>query len=131
MRKRYRLLLLLLSVFLATCDENEVPSRDYPRLNTLDVTNVNEAGATLNAEITYRGDFEILQYGFTWSENENPTFPISERVIFQGDIRSDKFSATISSSTLVSGKEYYVRPFVQTEDYVVYGKNVKFTNRGS
>lgn len=130
MKTLYRSLLLVLPVLFATCDENEIPSRDYPRLNTLDVTNVNEAGATLNAEITYRGDFEILRYGFVWSESESPTLQNSDRVIFQRDIRSNKFSATISS-TLVSRKEYYVRPFVQTEDYFVYGKNVKFTSRGS
>lgn len=112
------------------CNKHEVTSRNYPRIKTLEVSDISENGAHFNAEIIFRGDFEILHYGFVWSENNNPNLEGSDKVIYSENIQSNIFSATISS-TLKEGVSYFVRSFVQTEDYVVYGNNIEFMSLGS
>lgn len=124
------ILLLSLSIALVNCDEDEVTSRDYPRLNTLPATDITSEGARFNAEIIFRGDFEIINYGFVWGESENPTLTNSDRVIYSENIRNETFTSVISRA-LEKDNEYYVRSFVQTNDYVVYGQNEVFLSFGS
>lgn len=125
-----QLVILLLSLMVIQCSEPEVTSRNYPRVSTLDVTNVSSVGARFNAEVIYLGDFEILSYGFVWSESDGPELGISEKKIFDGSNFTVNFSADIKT-TLSNGIRYYVRPFVMTNKYTVYGKTVSFYSKGS
>ncbi len=115
---------------LVECNEDEVTSRNYPRLKTLPVSEITSQGAKFNAEITFRADFEVISYGFVWSESENPTIESSDRVIYSENIQSDKFSEIIET-TLKEEVSYFVRGFVETNDYIVYGENVDFLSLGS
>ncbi len=124
------ILLISLLGLLVKCDENEVTSRDYPRLNTLLVSDITSEGAKFNAEILFRGNFEIVNYGFVWGEDENPTLENSDRVIYAENIQSEKFSGIIET-TLKEGVSYFVRAFVETNDFIVYGENVSFLSLGS
>lgn len=125
---RYILLISLLSL-LIKCDNDEVTSRNYPRLKTLPVTEITSEGARFNAEIIFRGDFEIIHYGFVWSESENPTIESSQKVVYSENIQSNSFSEIIGT-TLKSSISYFVRSFIQTNKFVVYGQNVQFTSLG-
>lgn len=126
---RYILLISLLSL-LIKCDKDEITSRNYPRLKTLPVSDITSEGAIFNAEITLRGNFEILNYGFVWAESENPTKEINDRCVFAENIQSDNFSEIIET-TLKEGTYYYVRAFIETNDFIVYGENVSFFSLGS
>lgn len=131
MKSLYKITLsALLSFLCITCKEEEVTSRNYPRLNTLEVTDVSEKGATFNAAFLYRGNFEVTSYGFVWSEQGGPTLGNSDRIIYSESIQSETFSAEVTT-TLSKGITYHVRPFVQTQDYLVYGKSVTFLSLGS
>jgi hypothetical protein len=130
MKSILKLLILSISVFLARCDKNEVPVREYPTLNTLKVSNISEDGATITAEITNPKGVEILFYGFVWAEYNDPTLEVSDRVVYSGNINSARFSGQISSS-MKRGTLYYVKPFLKTEGYTVYGKATKFISLGS
>jgi hypothetical protein len=123
-------ILIVFCVFLIRCDKHEITSRDYPRLKTLDVSNISEKGAKFDAEIFFRGAFEIIRFGFVWSEPKNPELGDSDKVVYSENIQSDKFSAEIST-TLKVGVTYNVRSFVQTADYLVYGNNIEFLSLGS
>ncbi len=112
------------------CGKDEITSREYPRLNTLAVSDISENGAKFNAEIMYRGDFEIINYGFVWGERENPIIENSDRVVYLENIQSDKFSSEVST-TLKEEVKYYLRSFIQTAEYTVYGSNVEFISLGS
>ncbi|MBN1968730.1 MAG: IPT/TIG domain-containing protein [Candidatus Delongbacteria bacterium] len=112
------------------CDKDEITSRDYPRLKTLPVSEITEEGAIFNAEIIFRGDFEIINYGFVWAESENPTISNSERIIYSDNIQSNNYSETIET-TLKENVPYFVRAFLETNDYIVYGENVSFISLGS
>ena len=131
MKKKYGLgLFVLVVISLATCKDDEAIKRNWPRINTLPVTDISVQGANFNAEIISRGDFEIIQFGFVWSQYANPIIENSNKVVFQGNLMADTFSAQIST-TLGENVRNHVRSFVKTADYLVYGKDVEFTSLGS
>lgn len=125
-----KILSLLLLSTLMNCVEEEVTSREYPRLRTLAVTDITSEGATFNAEFIFRGNFEILNYGFVWDTSPNPRVESSERVVIEGDIRSNEFTREIKSA-LAEDQKYYIRAFVKTEDFIVYGDNIEFLSLGA
>jgi IPT/TIG domain len=116
-------------VILIGCQE-EITSREYPRLKTLKVSDISGTGATFSAEVIFRGNFETINYGFIWALYEDPSIDDNERVIFSGNLQTTKFSARIPT-TLEKGETYYVKSFIQTDDYMVYGPDVKFLSLGS
>jgi len=124
------ILLMSLLWLLVKCDGDEVTSRNYPRIKTLPVTEINSEGARFRAEIIFRGNFEIIEYGFVWGQSQNPTKENSDRVIYSENIQSTNFSKTIET-TLKEGNSYFVRAFVETNNFTVYGENVAFTSLGS
>jgi len=126
---RYILLISLLSL-LIRCNKDEITSRNYPRLKTLPISEITSESAKFSAEIIYRGDFEVINYGFVWSESENPTLENSDRVVYSENIQTNHFSKTIET-TLKEDISYFVRAFVKTKDYTVYGESVSFISLGS
>jgi len=109
---------------LIECSEEEITTRDYPRLTTLQVTDITSDSIQFNAEFLFRGDFDVTQYGFVWGDNPNPTRETDNLVIASNSV-SGTFSKKIPSG-LNNSKTYYVRSFVETDDYLVYGKKVGF-----
>lgn len=122
-------LVILLSLFIK-CDDDDVTGRDYPRINTLPVTDIASSGARFSAEIIFRGDFNIINYGFVWGETNNPVIESNERIVYSENILSNQFSAYVST-TLKEQTKYIVRPFIITDDFTIYGKNVEFVSLGS
>ena len=114
------ILFILLLGLLVDCNKDEVTSRNYPRLKTLTVSDTTSEGAKFNAEIIFRGNIEIVKYGFVWGENENPNLENSDRVIYSENIQSNEFSEIIET-TIKEGVSYFVRAFVETDDFIVYG----------
>jgi hypothetical protein len=116
---------LFLSIFILLSCDKEFTSRDYPRLNTLEVTWIDGERIIFSAEIIFRGSSEILNYGFVWSESMQPDISHSEKVVFDGNTAASGFSAEITS-IFSKGTTYYVRSFVQTSGYTVYGNGIGF-----
>jgi hypothetical protein len=115
-------------VFIAasvSCEEDIYSEHGYPRVKTQHVSDISENGVRFSAEIYYRGDSEIISYGFVWDRITNPTIEDSPKVEFAGNIKSRTFSAKISSN-LTLNKYFYVKAFVKTNDYIVYGQWVEF-----
>ena len=125
------LLFLFLVVLLIQCNKDqEIFERAYPRLNTLEITNILVDKIVLRAQILHRGDFEILSYGFVWAKSKNPIFELSEKIVFNQNIQVDSFSAEITSF-LEKDVIYYARAFIKTPEYTVYGENQQFFSLGS
>lgn len=124
------LLLISLLSLLVKCNKDEVTGRDYPRIKTLPVTEITPDGARFNAEIIFRGNFEVINYGFVWSEYINPAIENSDRVIYSDNIDSKNFTETIETA-LKENVSYYVRAFIKTKDFIVYGENISFLSLGS
>lgn len=120
--------------FLISCGKENEVEREYPQVNTMEVSSISENGATFKAEIYSAGSESIVDHGFVWSTNETDGFGLSiardERIFLGALTNIGKYSVQIRS-TLVKGKTYYVRSFVRTTNYTVYGKVVKFISLGS
>lgn len=125
-------ILISLATFFIMCSEDDgVSTREYPRVKTLGVTNITESGATFNAEFILRGDFEINRYGFVWATfTENPDLEDSDKIEVYENITEPTFSLEISSA-LKANDSYFVRAFVQTEEFIAYGQPVEFLSLGS
>ena len=130
MKRLIKSILSIAILFVLTECEKEAESRDWPRLHTGDVSNITSNGAQFSAEIIYRGDFEILEYGFVWAQTIDPVVDKSYKMVYSDNITSKGFSAEIKTA-LLPNKNYYVKSFVKTRDYTVYGKEVAFISLGS
>ena len=130
MRRLYSYCLALIFATITACEETEFHYRGYPRLHTLAPTNVTTQSATFNAEIDSRGNLEILEHGFVWSAGGSPTlFNGAESIIVLGSPSGNRFSMGVSSTfeswgSGIYAPKKYVRAFVRTSDYTVYGDAV-------
>ena len=120
--------LLVVSMLVISCDKETV-ERDYPRVRTLEVTNITEAGVTFRAEVFEKGRFPITEHGFTWSFFK-PDLRNSEKVVLGPFEGTGIFSADIMTA-LEKDLIYSVCAYVKAGDYTVYGEEVKFTSLGS
>ncbi|MBN1416085.1 MAG: IPT/TIG domain-containing protein [Bacteroidales bacterium] len=123
-------ILFLSFLFIIDCQKEEITSRDFPRVNTLEVTKISDDGATFNAEITFKGNAIIEEYGFVWDTIEEPSFEYAEKAVIQENASTGKFSLVIKT-TLKKGKDYFVKAFIHSDRYMVYGKQVSFHSMGS
>ena len=123
--------LVLFVLFLWSCTEKiEVEPRDFDVVKTLAVTNITADGALFRAEMLFRSTDDVKNYGFVWSDSEDPTLLTSDKVIYSDTSDPAKFSSIIST-TLEKDKTYFVRGFVETENTIVYGEVVEFVSLGS
>ena len=122
-------LILLIIGLLSSCNKEEFATKEYPRLNTLKVTGINESGAVFNAEVISGDLTEIKKYGFLWSFYNDPIFAYADTAIASGKIENGLFSEQISNS-LLKDRTYYVRSFAVTDNLIIYGTTLSFKSLG-
>jgi hypothetical protein len=123
-------LLMTISVLLTSkCQKEEITPRDYPRINTLEVTDINDTGATFRAEFIYPGKSTISDHGFIWGTKEDITLLNADKISLGRTSGKGSFDAIINYS-LNLNKVYYVKAFAIAEKYTIYGKPVKFKSLG-
>ncbi len=123
-------LIIPVVLLLFSCDKDEVRERDYPAIRTQAVNNITAEGARFNA-IIVSGDIEsITEYGFVWDNTNNLSLQNSEKIMVNGTPGQENFSCEVTFA-LEAMEEYYVRPYVRSGDFTVYGEVVKFRSLGS
>ena len=130
---RYSFVLIVAVIITLTsaCQNEELETREHPRLQTLETSNISAEGATFNGEVLLSGRENIQEWGFVWNEGDNlPTLENSNKKIHQQPFAKGKFADFIST-TLKSNTIYSVRAFAKTQSYVVYGDQIKFLSKGS
>lgn len=123
----------LLSVLIFSCEDDpyQITSREYPRLLIQDVTDVTSNGARFTAEFRYRGSEQIINYGFVWDDRPEPLIkwvPDDSKFEVPENIGDEQFSL-VAQSGIEAGIEYFVRAFVQTDEYTVYSVQKTFVGR--
>ncbi len=125
---------LLLMLVIASCSKDIITPREYPRVKTLEVSNISKTGATFNAEIIYQGNQKIIEHGFVWMEykvlNEvlqSPSLEYSEKVVITQPITTGVFNSEISNA-FDAGTKYTIRAYARSNEYLVYGKFIFFTS---
>lgn len=120
------MIVLVLAVVSTTCQKEDIIiGRDYPRITTLEVTNISANGATFSAEILSEGLAEITEYGFAWSAFENPYSDVLNILSEHGTAEPGIYSMDIKTS-LETGLTYYVQAYVVAGSYTVFGKKISF-----
>lgn len=118
-------ILSILCVLLSSCKKEQFGLRPYPRLRTLPVSNLTDSTAIFNAEVILDGEHEILEYGFVWSKQANPTIEKDFVNILDNSLSTSKFFLPITEYW-VPLDQYYVRSFLRTDQYFIYGSEVNF-----
>lgn len=118
----------LLLVLVVCCTKEEPFSRNYPRVNSNDVTQITDGGAVFNGEIFF-ASVPIIDHGFVWSTFANFDTEQADKISLGPKSGTGIFSAPCTYA-LKEGEKYYVRAFAKSEKNSVYGDLVTFVSRG-
>ncbi len=116
-------------IFLATCTQEEITSREYPRVRTLEVANITASGALFRGTVFYAPS-PMTDHGFIWAELPNLDLKNAELVSLGPKTGTGDFQAKIERS-MEAGKKYYARAYAKTDKYEVYGDILSFVSLGS
>jgi len=94
----------------------------FPEIITLPVTNISFTLANYEAEVKYDGGVPILERGFCFSTQPNPTIQ-DNKYLVSGELGVFKLVMT----ELQPGTLYYVRSFAKNRKGLQYGNQVSFT----
>jgi hypothetical protein len=126
MKKVFNILLLL--VFLSSCEEEKLPELVNPRFSVAYIQEIDENGVTFAANIYDIGKKEILEYGFFYAQSTSQLVS-GERVSASGN--PGNFFELTANYALIKDMQYYVQAFVRTEAGVVVSEPQVFTSQGS
>ena len=125
------LALFALAIALFSCQsKQEVSPREYPRLGTEKITEINNSGATFTGVVKTLGAAPITDHGFTWSITPNSLVENASRISLGTKQETGSFSAT-ATFAMEAGKTHYVRTYARSGKYTVYGPSIAYTSQGS
>jgi hypothetical protein len=113
--------LFALLLFMSSCSKDDIsPARQYPQVTTAPVTEISATRVTYRASILSLGASPVLEHGFVWSQTNDPRITNSPQVALGATGSTGEFTADVTHN-LEPGKTYYVKAFLRTETYLVYG----------
>ena len=95
-----------------------------PLLSILSPSNISVTSVRLNASLSSTGGSQVLQHGFCYSLNHNPTTD-DESCLLGATANVGSFSADING--LTAGTTYYCRAFAQNSTGKTYSDEISFT----
>ncbi|TDQ15171.1 hypothetical protein DFQ04_3057 [Algoriphagus boseongensis] len=122
----------LLWAFFACEQEEFITQRDYPFVESVGISDLNETGVTVNFEILKSGNSSIDAYGLEFIEARKLTNGSSgefEKII-ESKAPSENVISIRIAYDLIDKEEYVVRPFVSSGGRIVYGENLVFLSQG-
>jgi N-acetylneuraminic acid mutarotase len=123
------LLVIAIPIGLITCDNYEFSKSPYPKVETLPA-DIIETGVTFHANLKQLGDKPIINYGFDWYTDEHLSVSKSNKIELGAVSTSGNFEFNVKTG-FNKEQMYFVKAFVATEDYTVYGNLVSFISKGS
>lgn len=134
MKKGITAALILLSILFFSCQEEEVVSqRNYPFVESLGITDINQTGVTVNFEILKNGRASIDEYGVEFLEADLAKSGEPNLVFLKSSQSGAPDDSRVEwriSYDLFDNEEYVVKPFVRMGNTVVYGQNLVFDSQG-
>ena len=130
MKIKYIITWCALALF-GSCEEvEEITSRDYPFVESISVSDINETGVTVNFEIKKNGSSAITSYGLEyWVQTFNGGQPNIQRLTRSGAPEYPLIQQRISYDLIKEA--YLVQPFVVAGGGVmVYGEKLTFESLG-
>lgn len=120
-------LLFLLLIFFACSKDEDFDNKDFPIIYTEPVTDITSEGARFYVRIIEHGKLDIIDFGFFWGTNMELLESNASKISLGSDINGSSFSKELIAE-LRPSEDYYVRAYMQTEDYIIYGKAQIFKN---
>ena len=126
--------LFLLLFALWFCDKEFNGERPFVRLLTLEPTELDDSGVTLNGEFLNLGDRKVTDYGFFIDSNKIQTSVAKTPDIFKYTlnnvpVKEGKFSYRLESNLNI-GTIYYVRAYAYQGSLLILGEEFAFRSRG-
>jgi len=119
-----------LFLLIAGCEKEKVLPREFPKLRTMEVSDISTEGAAFEGVIEKEGSEPIIDWGFVWDINQNPKIETAEYYLESYSPGKNALQRDVLS-TLIAGEHYSVKFFARTASYAVYGNEVVFESLGS
>lgn len=123
------LILFIACLLIYSCEVFEFPESPYPKVSTLEVIDVTESGAIFQADFFKQGELPIIDHGFVWGFTKNLLIDSDEKIRLGKLEHTGKFERKIGYG-LYPDTTYFVRAFILSERYFVYGDPVTFRSKG-
>ena len=122
-------------VFLVSCTD-QVATLNYPVITLTTITDISDAGMTLDVKFNNDQAQNIIDHGFIWTvtggagidSEASRTLTASYGPL--GSTSSGSFTEDIRA-LLFNKREYNIRAFIKTDTYTVNGLGLPFTSKGS
>lgn len=125
---RYFDLFLLICLLITGCNkEAHLASKEYPYLITQDVIENDTTGVIFSAKLLFKGNEEIIDYGFILINNEIEN---EYKISILNESSIEDFQIKFSTN-LEKGKNYTYRGYIQTSEHIILANKVSFTSQGS
>lgn len=111
------------------CEDAEIAPKEYPFV-IMEEVSTSEAGAKFSAKVTSLGNETILSHGFVWGDQPTPGIEVDDHKFIGSKLTTGDMVLEVNSG-LMKGQTYYVRPFIKTKNFLVYGTGLSFTSEGS
>ena len=124
MKREYIIIILLFLI--SGCEKDAtIKTKEYPLVLTKEVTEINETGATFFGKLLQNGYFDIIDFGFIWSDGQS-----AFKTSLLNNSTLEDFKYRISTDLKI-GITYKVQAYLQTKKNLVLGNNVQFKSMGS
>jgi len=123
MKLPYLFALIFILFYNCSNTEEDTPlETQKATLNSITISKIEANSVILLSSILDDGNSEIIEYGFVWSTNEDPT--INDNFFTMSNGNSNEFSATILD--LQPNIEYFVKAFAKNSVGIAYGDSTSF-----
>ncbi len=112
-------------VLVFSCTEIESVTREYPRVRTIGLTEVNNNSLKVRGEIISTSG-QIIDHGFVWSKKADSPVNIYSDFKLSIGATSDLGVFESEIDGLQSGVKYYIKAYAKSSDYTVYGEVLEF-----
>ncbi len=115
---------ILLISFIYSCDSenDDAELLGTTTLSSTVVSNIESKSAIFKASINNNGGSELVQGGFVFSKESNPS--INDNMLLVSDLTSGDFTSTVSD--LDANTVYFVRAFAENKVGIIYGDESSF-----
>jgi hypothetical protein len=121
--------LIFVFIFLTFSCKDEELTPDIPIVLTGTIEDISPQGTLFTGRILTNGDLPSDEKGFVWDTIASPSIEKSYSR-FTAELNKGTFSKQIDFD-LISGKNYFVRAFIEYGDKIIYGNQVIFKSQGS
>ena len=117
-------------LFTFACQEEKFTDKGIPEVEITGVTVLEGGGALFEGKILSTGTAEVIQHGFLWDTDENPTLGKSEIAALGTGASIGEFTCE-AMADIENGKAYYSRAFLMTKGLLAYSNVISFVGGGS